>query len=103
MAGDRPGTKTAANMRRGSPVVLCFIAPNSVFYVKGRGRGLEHRTGTNVEAFEVSVESVESDVHPGLPVTGGIGFRCEGVSEDVLLRQWADRLDVLRSIPIELE
>lgn len=87
-----PRTQTGANIRRGSPAVLCFVAPGTVYYARGRGRGLPPVPGVNVDRVEVKVEAVESDVHPGLPVTSAITYACEGVDTSTLIAEWSMKL-----------
>ncbi|MFB3737347.1 MAG: hypothetical protein ACE14W_00100 [Candidatus Velamenicoccus archaeovorus] len=72
-----PGTHTSENLSRSGPVVLCFVAPGTVLYIRGTARPLEPAPEARLARFEVEVTSVESDVHPGMPVTETITFDVE--------------------------
>lgn len=69
-----PRTNTSRNLAAGSPALLCFVAPGTVLYVRGRPRALGASETTRLERFEIAVESVESDEHAGMPVTETITF-----------------------------
>jgi flavin reductase (DIM6/NTAB) family NADH-FMN oxidoreductase RutF len=90
-------THTARNLRRGSPIVICYVAPNSVFYLKGRPAAvLTPSNEPPVERFEIAIEAVESDMHEGFPVTDGIRFTCEEHLRSKWLAHWQTGLSVLR-------
>lgn len=91
-----PGTRTSANLARGSPALLCYVAPGSVFYVRGRGRPLPETTSTRLARFEIGVESVESDVHEGMPVTSPIVFSVEGSDPAAVVEAWRGQIRALR-------
>lgn len=91
-----PRTHTADNLRRQSPVAICFVAPNTVLYVKGRPRQLGPSGTTDIEGFEIKVDSVESDIHEGLPVTQGISFSCQKADRGALLHTWNKKLRALK-------
>lgn len=91
------GTRTARNLARGSPALLCFVAPGTVFYVRGTPRALPPAAGSDLERFEIAVSSVESDLHPGMPVTHGIGFAVEGGEPADVARSWRAQIEVLRA------
>jgi hypothetical protein len=91
------GTRTAGNLRRGSPIVICYVAPKAVFYLKGRPSVvLTPSDDPPVERFEVAIEAVESDAHEGFPVSDGIRFTCEEELRSKWLTQWQSVLNVLR-------
>jgi hypothetical protein len=50
-----------------------------------------------MDCFEISVEAVETDAHPGLPVTGGLTFGFESMDPAALVERWRSQLGVLRS------
>ncbi len=91
-----PGTRTARNLARGSRALLCFVAPGTVLYVKGRARPLDPSASTGLERFEVAVEAVESDLHAGMPVTQGIAFAVEGRDVGRVVEAWRRQLAALR-------
>lgn len=84
-----PGSSTGKNVGAGRPIALCYVAPNRVLYVHGRGRRLGGDEA--VETFEVAVDHVRSDQHEGLPVRDTFTFDCVGMSEDDMLRMWSDQ------------
>ncbi len=93
-----PNGRTGANLRRGGRVVICFVAPELVFYVRGHPRELAPGHDPEIERFEVTVESVDSDAHEGLPVTHGIVFGSTPEVRRTMLEQWRKVLDALREI-----
>ncbi len=90
------GTRTARNLARGSPALLCFVTPGTVLYVRGTPRPLPPVEGSDLERFEIAVSSVESDLHPGMPVTHGIGFTVERGDPSEVVRAWRAQLEGLR-------
>jgi flavin reductase (DIM6/NTAB) family NADH-FMN oxidoreductase RutF len=92
-----PGTRTATNLKRGSPVVVSFIAPSLVFHIRGHPRDLGFNSGANLERVEVKVESVEFDVHEGLPVVQGIRFTADDAVRAATLKDWARAHEALRA------
>ncbi len=91
-----PGTRTSANCRRGSRLLLCFIAPATVLYVKGVAQWLGADAGAGIECVEVRVERVESDLHQGFPVVQGPLFRCEDSDSRRVLTAWRPVLEALK-------
>ncbi len=83
-----PNGRTGANLRRGGQVVICYIAPNLVLYVRGRPRELAPARDPEIERFEVAVDSVDSDAHQGLPVVHGIVFTSTSEVRRAMLEQW---------------
>ena len=92
-----PNGRTGANLRRGGRAVICLVAPNLVLYVRGRSRELASNREPEIERFEVSVESVDSDSHEGLPVLHGIAFTSTPEVRATMLGQWRMVLDALRA------
>ncbi len=90
-----PGTRTAANLARGGRAVLCYVEPGSVLYVRGPVRPLEDASGA-LACFELAVESVESDMHAGMPVTSGIRFAVERGDPASVAEAWDRQLAPLR-------
>jgi hypothetical protein len=90
-----PGTRTAANLARGSRAVLCFIEPRTVLYVRGSVRPLDD-AGGELRSFELTVDSVESDGHAGMPVTSGIRFAVERGDPAAVAEAWDRQLAPLR-------
>jgi hypothetical protein len=83
-----PHSNTSRNLARGSPVLICFVAPGTVLYVKGRARPLAPVEGVDIARFEVTVTVVESDLHEGLPVVQGISFTSETGDIGPILDGW---------------
>ncbi|MGH7907291.1 MAG: hypothetical protein ACREP6_11755 [Candidatus Binataceae bacterium] len=73
-----PGGKTGANLRRDGRIVICFVAPGVVLYVRGGATALGPCSNPDIERFQIKVDSVESDAHEGLPVVSGIVFTAAG-------------------------
>jgi hypothetical protein len=90
------GTHTSENLARGASVVFCFVAPGSVLYVRGPVRALEPVAGVQLSRFELEVASVESDVHPGMPVTQTITFDVERDRSEVAA-SWERQIQALRA------
>jgi hypothetical protein len=90
------GTRTAANLARGAPCLLCFVAPGLALYVRGTPRRLSSVENLDLECFEIAVSLVERDEHPGMPVVDTIRFAVTGQDVGSLVREWTDRLGTLR-------
>lgn len=90
-----PGTKTTRNLAAGSPVLLCYVAPGTTFYVRGRPRPLGRSAAPRLERFEVDVDSVESDAHPGMPVTSAITFEVGSGDVANVAQSWREQLRAL--------
>jgi hypothetical protein len=90
------GTHTSENLSRGVPVVFCYVAPGTVLYVRGTSRQLPPVQGVRLARFEVEVGSVESDVHPGMPVTSTIWFEPRDKGADEVAEDWQEQVDALR-------
>jgi hypothetical protein len=92
------GTHTGENLARGGPSLFCFITAGTVLYLRGEARALSGDARNGVEGFEIEVTSVESDAHPGLPVSGGLTFGVEGIDPVELVDRWRSRLATLRGL-----
>ena len=91
-------TRSSSNLKRGSPLNLCFVAPSTVLYIRGSAKELHGQiSGGGIDMFEVTADSVTSDAHAGLPVTHTIGFACEQIEEATLIREWEARLRSLQA------
>ncbi len=62
--------------------------------MRGTPRALPRVPEVQLERFEVAVEAVESDVHPGVLVTGPVTFAPERPSE--MAASWARQIQALR-------
>ncbi len=71
------GTHSAANLGRNPRVVICFVAPHTVLYIRGTPRRLAASPEARLERFEIRVERVDSDEHEGMPVSHGIKVSAE--------------------------
>jgi hypothetical protein len=92
-----PGLHTGANLARGGRVVACYIAADTVLYVRGRSRALQPCAEPKIERFEINVESVESDAHEGLPVIHGIEFTADATVRQTTIDSWQPVLEALRA------
>lgn len=90
-----PGTTTGANLADGREALLCVVEPGSVRYVRGTAVRLAGPDG--VDCFELTVRSVESDSHEGMPVTTGIAFDIVRPGRDEVLTAWERQLAALRT------
>jgi hypothetical protein len=90
------GTRTGANLARGGTALVCYVTVGTVLYVRGTSRALPDVHVRGMDCFEIEVRSVESDVHPGLPVTGGLRFGLERMDRDSLVERWRSQLATLR-------
>jgi hypothetical protein len=90
-----PGTHTSKNLARSGPVVLCFVVPGIVLYVRGIARPLDPVPRAHLVRFEIEVTSVESDLHPGMPVTQAITFDVER-NRDAVAADWEVQLRALQ-------
>jgi hypothetical protein len=90
------GTRTTENLARGSSAVLVYVEPDVVLYVRALPRALSAATDERLARFELEVTSVESDVHPGMPVTQPIAFRASDHSADEVAADWRRQIDALR-------
>jgi hypothetical protein len=88
-----PGTQTVANLEQGRPAIFCYVAPGTVLYVRGPVQPLP---GDDLRNFELTVESVESDGHAGMPVSTGISFTIERGSPADVVAAWERQLAPLR-------
>lgn len=91
-----PKTRTSANLSRGGPVLLCFVERDTVLYIRGAGQPLGRSSRLGVERFDVEVRSIDSDAHPGMPVTQPIAFSIGTDDPKDVARAWRERLDDLR-------
>lgn len=92
-----PGTHTSENLAGGSPALLCFVAPGTVLYVKGAVSALEPVEDVTLARFEIAVASVESDIHPGMPVTQAITFGVESTDLTAVADSWRRQIETLRT------
>jgi hypothetical protein len=90
------GSRTCANLARGGRALFCHVAPRTVVYVRGPVRALE-APETNLDCFELEVDSVESDDHAGMPVTTGITFAVERGDPAAVVEAWERQLAGLRA------
>ena len=90
------GTHTAANLDRGSRALLCYVGPGTVFYMRGSPRRIGSRDEKPFARFEVAVESVQSDSHPGMPVIDTIRFDVAEQKRVKVLDTWREQIDRLR-------
>jgi hypothetical protein len=96
-----PGSRTSANLARGGRALLCHVAPRTVVYVRGAVRALDAGPELDLDCFELEVDSIESDDHPGMPVATGITFIVErGDAAAVVVEGWERRLALLRRAPM---
>jgi hypothetical protein len=90
-----PGTSTGRNLRSGRPVLFSAVGPEGVYYLRGTVAELPIPDGVELDFFELTVRRVESDAHPGMPVTSGITFRVEGEHQAQVLADWRHQRELL--------
>lgn len=90
-----PDTRTGANLAAGREALLCVVAPGSVRYVRGTARRLVAPPDVALECFELTVTSVESDSHDGMPVATPITFDTVDPSRPEVLAAWHTALAAL--------
>jgi flavin reductase (DIM6/NTAB) family NADH-FMN oxidoreductase RutF len=93
-----PGSRTGANLARGGRVVVCYVAVDIVLYIRGRSRSLGAWKNPEIERFEIVVNSVESDMHEGLPVVHGIEFTADSSLRRQTIEAWQHVLQALRAV-----
>ena len=94
-----PGTRTVTNLARGGSTLFCFVTAGAVTYVGSHARPLQEPADATVSCFELSVDSVSTDLHAGMPVTAGITFAVEEPAFATVLSSWAGQLnDVRRAV-----
>jgi hypothetical protein len=92
-----PGSTSSKNLDRNQRVLLCFVAPGTVFYVKGRSRSLGKGASTQLQRFELNVDTVESDTHAGMPVGSPITFALEDDGPAQVVASWKRQIDDLKA------
>ncbi|MGH2540820.1 MAG: hypothetical protein ACRDGK_09885 [Actinomycetota bacterium] len=93
-----PKTHTVQNLEAGGPILFCYVAPDTVVYVRGRARSLGQDDATKLVRFEIEVESVESDTHAGMPVTQTITFSIGSADPAEIVRSWDRQVESLRNV-----
>ena len=91
-----PGSTSSKNLNSGQRVLLCFVAPGTVFYLKGRSQPLGEGAATQLQRFEIYVDTVESDTHAGMPVSSPITFTLEGDTPSIIAT-WKRQIDDLKA------
>jgi hypothetical protein len=91
-----PGTHTGMNLARGGQALFCFVTANAVQYLYGTPRALRAPSGAQLECFELAVDRVSDDEHPGMPVTSGLRFDVASGEWDDVMSGWQGQLDSLR-------
>jgi hypothetical protein len=89
------GTSTAHNLSRGGTALLGTVSPGSVIYVRAEPAPLAVPETANLECFELTVKSVEADVHAGMPVTTGITFRADQPDHSTAVAGWRRQRELL--------
>jgi hypothetical protein len=92
-----PGTNTAANLTRGGRVLFCYVARGVVVYAKGASHSIGPAPDSKLARFEVAIDTVESDVHQGMPVKETVLFEIEGMDTSKVVESWRRQLESLRS------
>ncbi|WP_285783134.1 hypothetical protein [Microbispora sp. NBRC 16548] len=86
-----PDSATAANMGRGSPVLLLIAAPPDVFHIRAEPRRLPSAPASSLARFELLITAVEVDVHAGMPVISVMRFAARPQLSDHILRTWREQ------------
>ena len=98
-----PDSTSASNLAAGRPCFLTFVGPGVVFHVHGRATALrpDPATSPGPACFELQVERVDADAHPGLPTVQTITYACETITVETLLEEWRATLERLRrAVPV---
>ncbi|WP_433574799.1 hypothetical protein [Nocardia brasiliensis] len=90
-----PNSRTTANLNRGTPVLLTCALPPDTFHVRAAPRPMAPVPAAHLVRFELTVTSVEQDVHVGLPVTRPMWFEATPDREAWLLEMWQAQLVLL--------
>ncbi|HEX5117685.1 MAG TPA: hypothetical protein VFW65_21035 [Pseudonocardiaceae bacterium] len=90
-----PNTRTGVNLASGREALLCVVVPGSVRYVRGHAARLVAPPEVALECFELTVSSVESDGHDGMPVATPITFDVVDPSPAEVLAAWRTQLAAL--------
>lgn len=90
-----PGTRTARNLSQGEVILLCSVVSDSALYIRGRPYPLRSLSEAGLQSFEIEINSIETDVHEGMPVTSGITFSVETEPKEVV-DTWAAQIAALR-------
>ncbi|GLY73839.1 hypothetical protein [Actinoallomurus iriomotensis] len=94
------GSRTAHNLGRSGTALLAAISPGSVIYVRAEPAPLAVPETANLECFELTVKSVEADVHAGMPVTSGITFRADQPDHATAVADWRRQRALLASAEV---
>lgn len=86
-----PTSRTTENLARGGTAVLTAVAPPAVFHIRLAPRDLPNTTPSGLSRFELSVTSVESDGHEGMPVVASMRFRVQPELAERTLALWRDQ------------
>lgn len=91
------GSTSAANLAAGRPCFLTYVGPGVVFHVHGQATlASDPAAGPGPTCFELQVERVDADAHPGLPTVQTITYACESISVEAVLEEWRISLERLR-------
>lgn len=88
---------SADNLASRRPCFLTYVGPGTVLHVHGTPAALS--SGDGLACFEMRVERVDADAHPGMPTIQTITYACEAMSPDDVLDEWRRSLGALRRAP----
>jgi hypothetical protein len=94
-----PNSQTVANLKRSKRVLFCFVRSGRVLYLKGAAHYICFDALVGTELFEIAIERVEIDEHPGMPVIHGIGYTCAPEMRAPTIEHWKKVLASLKQPP----
>lgn len=89
-----PGSTSASNLASGRPCFLTYVGRGTVLHLHGIPAPLSSRE--RFACFEMRVDRVDADVHPGMPTVQTITYACEAMSPQDVFDEWRGSLDILR-------
>lgn len=90
-----PTSRTAVNLDSGRPALLVVAAPPDAVHVRVAPRRLSAAPSSSLARFELTVTSVESDAHEGMPVTRPMWFATRDDLQEKVLAAWSCQHDAL--------
>jgi hypothetical protein len=90
------GTHTAANLASDRALIFCFVTAGNVLYIRGKSKALTPVESGSLAIFTLTVDSIESDFHAGMPVINGISFTVSAQRRQDVVVSWSQQLAELR-------
>lgn len=90
-----PDSQTTANLDTGNPALLVVAAPPDAFHIRATPQRLPTTPNSSLARFELTVTSVETDAHEGMPVTRPMWFAARDDLREKALAMWRDQHNAL--------